>query len=255
MPKNRIGGKVAYTRIPPMMAGPASPPPPAVAPVAPPTPQQIAQGDVLPSGGTAFDEFQSMTDDEKADVITNALGQALPVFLDDSGLQKLAYFTGLSETPTIMTESQINAMPGQDLWRSVHSSYDRNTDIGYTSKDIYNQIATGAFTRYSDTGGSAYGRGIYFDIRKGSYGSGRGYTVMHAKIMPGTKTISYNSLQSRWNTERLSGSKLSRAIMHADPASRPMIYAMAKGYSAVIDSGGYHMILNRKAIALSDTTF
>lgn len=224
--------------------------------VTPPTLQQIAQGNVLPQGGVPFSQFQSMTDDQKADVITNAMGQALPFFLDDSSLQRLAYFTGLNDKPTLVSEQQLNQMPGQDLWRSVHNSYDPTTDIGYTSKDIYNQIATGDFTRYSDSGGSAYGKAIYFDTVKGSYGQGNGHTVMHAKFLSTAKTIDYSALQSAWAREAASGSKLARAINQADRASRPMIYAMAKGYDAVYNGArGYRMILNRKAIALSTKTF
>ena len=224
--------------------------------VTPPSLQQIAQGNVLPQGGVPFSQFQSMTDDQKADVISNALGQSLPFFLDDSSLQKLAYFTGLNDKPTLMDEAQLAKIPGRDLWRSVHDSYDRNTDMGFTSKDIYNQIATGDFTRYSDSGGSAYGKAIYFDVSKGSYGQGRGYTVMHAKFLPTAKTINYATLQTAWSREARSGSKLANAINQADRASRPMLYAMAKGYDAVYDgNNGYRMVLNRKAIALSKTTF
>ena len=62
--------------------------------VTPPTPQQVAQGNVMPAGGVPYSDFQNMTDDEKADVITSALGVGTPLFLDDSGMQKFAYFTG-----------------------------------------------------------------------------------------------------------------------------------------------------------------
>ena len=225
--------------------------------VTPPTPQQVLQGNVLPGGGVPFNQFESMTDDEKADVIAQALGQSLPVFLDDSGLQKLAYYTGLNSKPTIVTEAQLNAMQGQDIWRSVHSTYNPQTDIGYTSKDIYNQVATGDFTNYSDSGGSAYGRAIYFDVYRGSYGSGSRYTIMHAKVAPTAKTITYRSLMNAWQKERNSGSKLARAISQADHASQANLYAMAKGYDVVIDKGGsnYHMVINRRGLILSDKTF
>lgn len=198
-----------------------------------------------------------MTDDQKADVITQALGQALPVFLDDSGLQKLAYYTGLNSTPTIMTEAQLAQVKGPDLWRSVRNTYNPQTDIGFTSKDIYNQVATGAFTQYSDSGGSAHGKAIYFDVNKGSYGSGKWFTIMHAKILPTAKTINERTLDTMWANERASGSKLSQAIGRADRSSQKMIYAMAKGYDAVVDNqySNYRMILNRKAIGLSDKTF
>ena len=250
MPKTSRGGKMTTIAS-------SIPIPTIVQQVTPPTPQQVLQGNVLPGGGVPFDQFEGMTDDQKAAVIQQALGQSLPVFLDDSGLQKFAYYTGLSNKPQIVTEAQLKAMPGQDIWRSVASTYNRATDIGYSSKDIYNQVATGDFTCYSNSGGSVYGRAIYFDIHKGSYGSGRNYTIMHAKIAPTAKTITYRSLMTAWQRERNSGSSLAKAIMQADHASQANLYAIAKGYDVVIDRGGseYHMVLNRRALIMSDKTF
>ena len=264
MPKSRMGGKSTSTiiqRNTPVQATPqaqnAQTPPQPVQQVTPPTPQQIASGNVLPGGGTPFAQFEKMTDDQKADVITKALGQNLPMFLDQGDTQRLAYFTGMSDKPTIVTEAQLKAMPGRDLWRSVHDTYDPKTDIGYTGRAIYRQLATGDFTKYSDTGGSAYGKAIYFDIRKGSYGSGSGYTVMHAKFLPTAKTISYNSAINRMSAEIRSGSKLGQAISQASHSDRVGIWALSRGYDAVVDNSGsnYNMILNRRALALSNKTF
>ena len=227
-------------------------------PVTPPTPQQIAKGNVLPKGGVPFSKFEKMTDDQKAQVIMDSLGVAVPMFLDDSPAQRLAYFTGMSEKPDVVTESQLRKMQGQNLWRSVHNAYNRGADIGYTPQQIYNQIATGDFTMYSDSGGSAYGRAIYFDVRKGSYGSGAGFGIIHAKIKPTATIWSHSKVANAVQNEISSGSKLGQAlaaVRRADSASVNTVYCLAKGIDGYEDRNysGYHMIVNRKALAISDT--
>lgn len=232
-------------------------PQPTPTPTTPPTPQQVAQGNVLPKGGVPFNQFQQMTDDQKADVINKALGVSLPVFLDDSPAQQLVYYTGMNNKPTVVTESALKKVAGKSLWRSVHDTYNRQSDIGYTGKQIYDQLATGDFTMYSDSGGSAYGRAIYFDITKGSYGSGSGYTIMHAKLKPNAVVWSDTKVRTAINNEIRSGSKLGQALQQVrqrDSASQTTIYCLAKGID-VYESGGYHMVVNRGALYLSDQTF
>ena len=88
---------------------------PAAAPAQPtpaPSPQQVAAGNIMPAGGIAFSSFEKMSDDQKADVIKDALKSGTPMFLDDSGMQKFAYFTGMSDKPTVVSESTLNNTPG-----------------------------------------------------------------------------------------------------------------------------------------------
>ncbi len=239
----------------PSVAPQATQPTPAPQPAPTPTPQQVSQGNIMPAGGVSFKSFESMTDDQKADVVKDALKSGVPMFLDDSGMQKFAYFTGMSDKPTIVTEAQLGKMGGQDLWRSVRNAYKGSADIGYSHSDIYNQIAKGDYTNYSDSGGSAHGKAIYFDVSKGSYGSGSGYTVMHAKLAPGAKTISESQLDRMYRNALNRGDKLAKACSKADANSRVNLYGLAKGYDAKIDSWGYHMVFNRRCLYLSDKTF
>lgn len=235
-------------------------PPVTPTPITPPTLQQIASGNVMPAGGTPFSQFAQMDDDGKADVIMKSLGIATPPFLEDSDAQKLAYFTGMSDKPQVVTEAQLNAAKGTDIWRSVKGDYNKITDINMTGKDIYNQIATGDFTCYSGggsgTGASAYGKAIYFDTQKGSYGSGAGYTIIHAKFSSNANVGDYNTLMRQMGNEISSGSKLGQALSRVDRSSRISVYALAKGYDAYQDGrNGYRMIVNRRCLMVSDTTF
>ena len=99
-----------------------APLPPVTNTVVPPSPTDVAKGDTLPKGGVAYDEFLKMSDDEKADVIDKAIHTGVPMFLDDSELQRFAYFTGMSDKPTIVPDSQMDQLPGKDLVRTVSNA-------------------------------------------------------------------------------------------------------------------------------------
>lgn len=223
----------------------------------PPTPQQVAAGNILPQGGVPFKDFQNMTDDEKADVISDALGVGTPIFLDDSGLQRFAYFTGMSDKPTTVSDSQLDSMKGTEIFRTVDNAYNRSTDIGYTSKDICDQISKGDFTMYSDSGGSVHGRAIYFaeNLRSSlSYRGSSNSLTMRAKITGG-KGIDENKLSSDFSSALRRGDKLALACGKADSSSATNLYALAKGYTHITDKSysGYAMILNRSCLTVSDT--
>lgn len=225
--------------------------------VTPATPQQVAQGNVLPTGGIPYSQFENMTDDEKADVVTKALGAATPLFLDDSGIQRFAYFTGMSEKPTVVTDSQLNNIKGTELFRTVNDAYDPSTDIGYTSKDIAKQITHGDYTMYSDSGGSVHGKAIYFaDNYNDSsyYGTSRKNPVtIRAKITSG-KSISENALDNAYNSAIRRGDKLALACSNAGGSSARNLYGLAKGYDVITPSyGSYYMVLNRRCLTVSDS--
>ena len=226
-------------------------------PTTPPTPQEVAKGNILPGGGVAYDDFKNMTDDEKADVVEKALGVGLPAFLDDSGIQKLAYFTGMKEKPTVVADDALDKMSGTELYRTVNNAYNRRTDIGYTSKDIAKQITDGDFTMYSDSGGSAHGKAIYFADNFGgsaAYGNGRSDDLMiRAKITSGN-VISERSLDTQFRNALGRGDKLAVACSKADWSSQKNLYALAKGYDVVQAGNGYNMVLKRSALTVSSKT-
>lgn len=225
--------------------------------VTPPTPQQVAQGNVLPAGGVPFSDFENMTDDEKADVVTSALGAATPLFLDDSGLQKFAYFTGMSDKPTKVTDAQLDKMQGTEVYRTVNDAYNRSIDVGYTSRDIAKQVTDGDYTMYSDSGGSAHGKAIYFasDYNDSSYYGNRGQNpvTIRAKITGG-KSIKESSLDSLYNNAIARGDKLALACSNAGGSSARNLYGLAKGYDVITPNyGSYYMVLNRRCLTVSDT--
>lgn len=224
-----------------------------------PTPQQVASGNVLPKGGVAFSSFEKMTDDQKAQVINDALNTGVPLFLDDSGLQRFAYFTGMNNTPTVVSDAQLDKMKGEEMFRTVNDAYNSSKDIGYSSKDIAEQISSGDFTMYSDSGGSAHGKAIYFasDLTDSTlYGnSGKNPMTMRAKITGG-KSISETALDNQYSKALRNNDPVAKACSKAGHGSDRNLFALAKGYDVITPSSNwnsYYMVLNRRCLSVSKT--
>ena len=261
MPKSSRGGKagatVTYTIRQPQyhpVTNPRPTPQPAPQPVQPVQPIQQNQ----PSA--SYDAFRKMTDDQKADVIMQARNTQVPLFLAQNDLQKVLYGLKLNDKPTLVDDSVLDSMPGKDLYRTVNASNDQANRIKYTAVDVANQVIRGSVTRVSDTGGSVHGRGIYFaDSYHGStpYGNRRGNinqtAVVRVKLNPSAKTVSERSADNGVMREINSGSKLGKAISKVGHNDRTAIWALAKGYDAIVASNGYHVVVNRSALVASKT--
>lgn len=215
--------------------------------------------------------FRAMTDDEKADFISQALKQKPPSFLPDNDSQRFLYALGGDDHPTVVTDSQLDAMKGYDLYRQVAGAKTQFGDI--SSGDIVNQIMLGDHTLLSNSGGSAYGRALYFtDSYNGirgygtsntNYVKGGGYdsTMIRTKISPNAKGITYSTLKNNIMNEIHSGSKLGKVLQRVNSTDRDCIYAIAKGidYSydntySKVGSDRYHMIYNRGCLVASSKT-
>lgn len=223
------------------------------------TPQQAQQilQDLLNGDTVSFDSFMSLSDDEKADAISTILKQDLPNFLDDSAMQRLLYYTEVDGKPSIVSDKSLDSVAGPDLYRTISNTYDRKTDVNYTAKQIYNQIVKGDYTRVSSTGGSAYGKGIYFaDSYRGStvYGNSNSL-VMRAKLNSNARVVSYRNAVNGAGAEIRSGSKLGRVLNRMSGHDATSVWALAKGYNVVQDNNsGYHVVLDRSALSVSDRT-
>ncbi len=205
-----------------------------------------------------FEKFRSMSTDEQADMISKLSKQEVPIFLANNDFQKLTYAIGGNDKPTIVSDSALDKVKGVELFRTVNGTKDIKNGITYDADMIASQIQRGKVTRVSDSGGSYFGRGIYFADNYGDsicYGNGRGNikstAVVRAKIDPNAKIISYNQASTGVRVEMQNGSKLGKALKKCDSYSRESIYALSKGYSVITSGSGYYNILSRKALIMS----
>lgn len=211
----------------------------------------------------SYDAFMGMTDDQKADVIDSMASQPAPAFLSDTAMQRFTYNLGLNDKPTLVDDATLDTMNGTELFRTVNDAKDGVTRLRYGADEIATQIQRGRVTRYSDSGGSVYGRGLYFADNYGD-STGYGYTrgnikstaVVRAKVNSNAKIINIDQVKRGLSNEMASGSKLGKSlskIYRRDHHSAESIYALSKGYNVIISGHGYFNVLNRNAITMSTT--
>lgn len=210
-----------------------------------------------------YQSFMAMTNDQKADYIDSVASKPVPVFLADNAFQSFIYNSQMNDKPQVVSESTLNSMKGTELFRTVNNVYNQRADISYRADEIAAQISKGSVTRVSDTGGSVYGRGIYFaNTYSGSivYGNTRGNVqktaVLRCKLNSNARSISYNAADKALSSEIGSGSKLGKSlgkIASRDRKSAVSIYALSQGFNVITNGSGYFNVLNRNAVTVSDT--
>lgn len=226
------------------------------------TPQQaqdvlddLADGDVVD-----YSNYMKLSDDEKADAMAQIMKNGLPNMLDNSFTQKMLYYTDIEGKPKLVSDAQLDNELGQELFRTVHDAYDRKTDVGYTAKQIYNQIAKGDYTAVSGSGGSAYGKGIYF---ASTYRSSTNYRTsgnnltMRAKLNDNARTVDYYTAIKGAQNEIARGTKLGRMYAKMTAQDQSSVWALNNGYNVVTDAkygADYHVVLDRRALTMSTRT-
>ena len=246
-----MGGRGATSSLGTMASGATLPPQPD-----PNT--QVDDTQVASAFSADYNKFMAMTDDEKADFISANIKQGVPDHLAQNDFQRFIYNSGLNEKPEIVSDATLDTMTGTEIFRTVDNVYNKQKDLSYSADQIAKQVTQGRYTRVSDTGGSVYGRGIYFADSYSdstSYGGTRGNVkqtaVMRGKLNNNAKVINYNTASQGASREISSGSKLGKVLGKADSASRVSIYAMSKGYNVISSGHGYLNVLNRNAITMS----
>lgn len=214
----------------------------------------LQNGDVID-----YSDYMKLSDDEKAEAMEEILKQGLPNFLDSSATQKLLYYTDIEGKPDVVSDSALDKMPGGSIYRTVHDVYNKAQDVNYTAKQIYNQLAKGDYTAVSGSGGSAYGKGIYFASSytdSTAYRSGRGNNLtMRAKLNGNARVVSYDTAYNGFIKEARSGSKIGNVYKRLGSADGPSIWALNHGYNVMKDRySGYHVVLDRRAITMSTKT-
>ena len=211
----------------------------------------------------SYDAFMGMTDDQKADVIDSMASQPAPAFLSDTAMQRFTYNLGLNDKPTLVDDATLDTMNGTELFRTVNAGRDTVARVKYDADEIATQIQRGRVTRYSDNGGSVYGRGLYFADNYGGstlYGNRTGNikatAIVRAKLNANAKAIGYSQARSGLSREMASGSKLGKSlskIYRRDSDSAVSIYALSKGYNVITSGHGYFNVLSRNAVTMSTT--
>lgn len=198
--------------------------------------------------GVDYQQFMAMSEQQRWQTIDNIISDKsiqVPAYLDASATSKVMYALGMNNKPTVVSDTQLENMPGKDLYRTV---YEKGSMPPPSSEAILDQIRNGDYTQMSGAGGSAHGRALYFarDDFSGSryYGDGeRNALMMRAKINPGAKIVSEQNLINQMTTK---GFSVSNSSSRDDIA----LYALSQGVDGW-HSGTYTMIVNRGILTAS----
>ena len=206
----------------------------------------------------SYDAFMAMSDDQKADAIEQMVQGDVPVFLADNDFQKLTFTMGLNDKPQLVDDGVLDTMNGTELFRNINAVNDDKNRIRYSADMIASQVQKGSVTRVSDSGGSNYGRGIYFASNyadSAMYGDYRvdikKTSVIRCKLNSNAKVVNYTQAITGVSKEIASGSKLGKALEKCDYYSQSSIWALAKGYNVITNGRSYYNILNRNAVTMS----
>lgn len=201
--------------------------------------------------GVDYDSFMKMSDAQKfstiQDIIKNPNIQ-VPDYLDDSETSKVLYALGMNNKPQVVSDSQLDSMPGREIYRTV---YEKGSMPPPQSDEILDQIRTGDFTQLSGRGGSAHGRALYFATDFGdsaSYGtSERNAMVMRAKINPNAKIVKESTIRQQMQNDP---NYAAGAVRFGGNKDSIALYALSHGIDGWY-SGTYTMMVNRGMLTAS----
>jgi len=170
-----------------------------------------------------------------------------PSYLDGSETTKVIYALGMASKPTVIPESQFDAISGREIYRTV---YEAGSMPPPSSADVLDQIRNGDYTQMSGSGGSAHGRAIYFatDFTDSTdYGASmRNSMVARAKINPNANVVRESTIRSMMQNDKNYASR-----NHWRDKDGIALYALSHGIDGWY-SGTYTMMVNRGALSISD---
>ena len=199
--------------------------------------------------GVSYSEFLQMPESQRITTMENIISDSsivVPDYLDGSDTSKVLYALGMNNKPTVVSDAQLDAMQGRELFRTV---YESGSMPPPSSDAVLDQIRYGDYTQMSGKGGSVHGRAIYFATSysgSATYGHGeKNALVSRAKINSDAKIVSQATLTSQMQSKGFNV----RGTISTDQRA---LYAIAQGIDGWY-SGRYTMIVNRGALTMSST--
>lgn len=221
--------------------------------------QQPVQNAATPSGGIGA--FSKLSEQQQAQAILSAINSpalrdpTTNTLMPNNTFQKLSIMQGFDNAPQMVDSATFDKASGEAIYRVVNAS---STDT-YKAQSMADSFVASMMldrnTAFSDSGGSAYGRGLYFcnDLRSDIswYANGTASSLIRAKYSANANVIKYSNVVSGVNAEIAKGSALGNALRQiGTSADRASCYAAAKGYNVIDNGSGYRNVLSREAIMM-----
>lgn len=240
-------------------------------PVQPKAPNPITQQPPTqqntPVQANALNAISQMNDSQLAALMNQAKTVDLPNQLNDVSdiTQKFVFAAGLNEKPAVLSDSEFkqfmkdNNMTRSDiLSRSVNAPKPfknaSGTLITMSAQDVTDMMMYSRLNYIGGKqGGQWLGAGTYFDHVNGRATGYGGHTV-NAVLNPKTaKVIDHNTLGTRARAFDRSHPQFARATggyngSYSGGKNNMAIYALALGYNAISEYGGYINVIDRAAL-------
>lgn len=199
--------------------------------------------------GVSYDDFMKMPESQRIATMENIISNPaiqVPNYLDNSDTSKVLYALGMNNKPTVVSDAQLDAMQGRELFRTV---YESSSMPPPSSDAILDQIRNGDYTQMSGSGGSAHGRALYFATDfygSAVYGHGKkNALISRSKINSNAKIVSQSTLTAQMQQKGFHVN----GTLHTDQRA---LYAISQGIDGWYSSS-YTMIINRGALTMSST--
>ncbi|MBR0075487.1 MAG: hypothetical protein IJP96_07015 [Synergistaceae bacterium] len=229
----------------------------------------------LPPAGVTYDQFLQMSNDEKYNLMDKIIKDdniKVPDYLDDSASTKVIYALGMNNKPTVVSDSELDKIPGNDLYRGIRD----NSDFNISAKEIADQLKYNEYTQLSKKGSSLLGRGIYFAPNDflvaldyaSAYNLVNNGLIIRAKINPNAKMSTVKKIGNKIKEDSmfnktflpketrekvLNNPHFYYSISAVTPDSYAL-YAIAHGIDGWRDSTINEVIMiNRRALTFSST--
>ena len=222
-------------------------------------------GASTPSGVT-YDQFMKMSMDERYDTMAQIIDNpdiTVPDYLDKSVITKVMYAIGMNNKPTIVSDTELDKMKG----KVISNSFAEDETVIYrgiksaelkTGKKIAEEIINGDYTQFSNTGGSMFGRAIYFTTSFGQAESAsiddkdKG-AVVRAKVKPNANILYMSDIKRKsYKDSSFQGKVQTKLPQYSNDDMA--LYAIANGIQGWFAHGTpYVMIVDRSALNISST--
>ena len=208
----------------------------------------------------------AMSDSQKAAAINNAINGNANFLIGglkapDTVFQKLAHNLGIDSAPQLVTDDVLDSMPGTDMYRAFSASTQDEAD-GITMNVMMDNE-----TFYSATGGSVYGRGVYFmsdgyggaddalnrDVRTYGNRTGTKANIVRAKYNSNLNATSESAMENAVRAEIMKGTEFGKALRKINSEDAVSIMAISKGYNAMRTRVGVESVLDRSCLTMSYT--
>jgi len=190
-------------------------------------------------------------------------------------LQKIFYANNIIDKPTIVSEEEFEKNSGAELYRAVNAIMDENGNVIVSPEKMAKSVMCDDHTRLAGNRANAFGDGLYFAEDRavaeqyGKHDTIDKTAIMKAKFKKNAKIATEHALVEQLSREKETGKitpelektlsdlgvdfrTLKNPVGYFFSRSALSVYALSKGYDAILGKKGKTNILNRSCLIMTE---